>query len=104
LPHEKLRGFAGGVTKRREGGASRLGEWPPCGCGLTERDESGTQREPSVVTTTQQAMDFECRGEAVRSGPTQTGAFDELVERRTAVLDRAEDQGGFVDDADTAYT
>ena len=56
------------------------------------------------MTTTQQAMDFECRGKAVRSGPTQTGAFDEFVERRTAVLDRTEDQDGFVDDANTAYT
>ena len=104
LPHEKLRRFTGGVAERREGGASRLSERPPCGSGLTERDKSGAQREPGVVTPTQQAMDFECRGETVRSGPTQTGAFDELVERRTAVLDRTEDQGGFVDDADTAYT
>ena len=59
LAHEKLRRFAGGVTKRREGGASRLSERPPCGSGLTERDESGAQSEASIVTSTQPAVDIE---------------------------------------------
>ncbi len=104
LPHEKLRGFTGGVTELREGGASRLSERPPCGSGLTERDESGAECEPGVMTSTQKAVNFEGRGEAVGGGPTQAGALDEFVERRTAALDRTEDQGGFVDDTHTAYT
>ena len=100
--YEQLHAFLGGITQfakrfvRSAGERERLGRRP------TQCDQTGAQREATLVITTNQTMFLECGGQSMGSGPGQPGGIDKFGERTRLDLKNVEDQNRLVQHADTA--